>query len=551
MSESSALQDSAVHFADAPAGVTARRRLGAFYTPDELATSLVHWALAGKPGRLLEPSFGGCSFLRASIAEAVRLGGSPADVVGADIDEASAAPGAEELIADGLPRENVIYRDFLKLAPSEIGRFRAVVGNPPFVRHHWQHADWQRSGQELMRAAGVSVSQRASAWAYFLVHAVSLLEPNGRLAFVLPGSALHADYATSVLTFLEGRFAEVRLLRLRERVFDAQEEAVIVLADRLGAGPSEARAADVDSVEALSTLLGAPVTTAGLSVPEIKWGVLTKATRGLLTEVLADKRVSRLASIATVRIGVVTGANDVFVRTPQEIPDLVGVRGFPVISRSAWLTAPAFRQADFAARDHAGDRTRLLVIDGAWRRRGQLAEELTAWEAEGIDERSHCRRRKRWYCLSDTDAPEAFLPYMGALPRGLVLNHAQATCTNAIHRINFADDIDPPTAATSTWTSLFQVCAEIYGRHYGGGVLKLEPTAAGSLPVIARAAPSTHLDNAFAAFAARDSARGRDLLDQLFLIDELGLDQGDVDALKKAARDLKRWREETRDVERG
>lgn len=302
------------------------------------------------------------------------------------------------------------------------------------------------------------------------------------------GALSLSPQATEVLATAQrlGRRASACLLQHGGRADsaggDAQEEAVIVLADQLGAGPTRARAADVDSVEALGECLGARMATAGLPVSEIKWGPLTKATRDRLTELLADKRVSRLASIATIRIGVVTGANEVFVRAPEEIPDLVGVRGFPVVSRSAWLTTPAFREADLAARDSVGDRTRLLVIERAWRRRGRLAEELTGWEAESVDERSHCRRRERWYCLSDIRPPDAFLPYMGASPRGLVLNASGATCTNAIHRVDFADGIDGAVVAASTWTSLFEVCAEIFGRHYGGGVLKLEPTAAGAVP---------------------------------------------------------------------
>lgn len=38
--------------------------------------------------------------------------------------------------------------------------------------------------------------------------------------------------------------------------------------------------------------------------------------------------------------------------------------------------------------------------------------------------------------------------------------------------------------AVSSWSSLTQLCVEMFGRHYGGGILKLEISAAKRLPVI-------------------------------------------------------------------
>ena len=46
--------------------VEPRRLLGAYYTPDELATVLVEWALELGKGTVLDPSFGGCAFLNAA-----------------------------------------------------------------------------------------------------------------------------------------------------------------------------------------------------------------------------------------------------------------------------------------------------------------------------------------------------------------------------------------------------------------------------------------------------------------------------------------------------
>ena len=44
-----------------------RRKSGIFYTPDHLAAKLANWSIRSRSERILDPSFGGCAFLRASL----------------------------------------------------------------------------------------------------------------------------------------------------------------------------------------------------------------------------------------------------------------------------------------------------------------------------------------------------------------------------------------------------------------------------------------------------------------------------------------------------
>src|SRR5437867_2465975 len=114
-----------------------QKRLGAFYTPEPVARSLVRWALDGRRTPLLDPSFGGCVFLTTGLDELSRLGvrNAPALVFGIDIDPRTTRRHAEKLVGLGVPASNFIYRDFLDLTPESLngsGAFGAVVGNPPY-----------------------------------------------------------------------------------------------------------------------------------------------------------------------------------------------------------------------------------------------------------------------------------------------------------------------------------------------------------------------------------------------------------------------------------
>ena len=176
--------------------VSPRRLLGAFYTPDALATVLTRWALDGCAGSVLDPSYGGCAFLRAAV-DVLREQGTihPERLVyGVDVDP-QCATYARGLVA---PR-NHITADFLSLRPHSTrgAPFKAIVGNPPYVRHHWLRGMKRRAARAALKRAGVALRATASTWAYFVVHAVSFLAPGGQLAMLVPEAVLQADYATT------------------------------------------------------------------------------------------------------------------------------------------------------------------------------------------------------------------------------------------------------------------------------------------------------------------------------------------------------------------
>lgn len=97
--------------------VSPRRLLGAFYTPDDLATVLTRWALAAGPGTVLDPSYGGCAFLRAAVRvlrdHHVKRAGEL--VYGVDIDP-DCVKYAEGLVAP----TNHVTANFLTLNPDSM-----------------------------------------------------------------------------------------------------------------------------------------------------------------------------------------------------------------------------------------------------------------------------------------------------------------------------------------------------------------------------------------------------------------------------------------------
>jgi adenine-specific DNA methylase len=445
----------------------------------------------------MDPSYGGCAFLRVGLDELSSLGaGSPQEsVYGTDIDGESAR-WASHLIAAGVPASHLLASDFLSLLPGqELPLVGALVGNPPYVRHHRLTSGATATALAAMERAGVALNGRANLWAYFVIHAAQFVKEAGRMALLLPGSALHADYAQPVLRHLADKFGEVLLVRIGERVFDdAQEETVVLLASRAGERSDNVRTQECRGLKELSAFLGAGPTTSTSSEYEADWkrSILDPAGRRLFEGLLdRSSHLVTLGSIAEVRIGTVTGANEFFITTPSEIESLqMQEHSVDVIARSVWLTGSTFALEELRSKGNAGQRTKLLSLpaDLDISKYPALSDRIRAAERKGVHLRTKCQRHPHpWWSLGNIPIPDAFLPYMGAHHRGLVANASRSASTNAIHQIRWGGHLSENAksgAILSSWSSLTALSAELYGRSYGGGVLKVEPSVAKRLLIL-------------------------------------------------------------------
>jgi adenine-specific DNA-methyltransferase len=522
-----------------------RKALGAFYTPPDMARKLVEWSLRAPTDTVLDPSFGGLVFLKAARERLLELGADPSSVgsqiYGVDLDQVAVRTAiAEASLADC----QLIQADFFHVKPSQELTFTANLGNPPYVRYQaWNGS--AKKAHSIAKDMGVPLTRLSSTWAPFILHGCRFLERGGRMGQVLPAEFLHSQYARPVADFLVSSFESVTIVLFETKVFPtALEEVLLLFADGYGFGP--ARGIGVVTARDLSELTLEKIDGKGRGyldrdLPLLR--LLPKRTQSLYRLLARDPQVRVLGDFASVDIGIVTGANDFFLRARAEVEE----RGFDGslfkigIAKATDLEGARFSATDVDALESRGRRTALLDARRASEEALGTVEELVReGEKRKLHERYKCRIRSPWFALpiSRRGPPDAFLTYMNnAFPR-LVLNEARALSTNTIHNVSMVNGGSAAALSVAFYNSLTLLSAELVGRSYGGGILKLEPTEAERLLI-----PPTSEGLKDALPAVDEALRARDLDAVLDLVDPLvlyplGLSRAQVAGLRRAREKL-------------
>jgi adenine-specific DNA-methyltransferase len=455
---------------------TKRKLLGSFYTPPQVADYLSAWAIRSPDDVVLEPAAGDGVFLEAAAERFRALGATSLEskLIGVEIDAREARRAR-----DRVPGSDVRTGSFLDLGPRELPNATVVLGNPPFIRYQVLASEVRRQSASRASLQGVDISLLASSWAHFVVHAVSFLEPKyGRLALVLPAELLHSDYGRAIREFLARRFRSLTTIVFDSPIFsDAHVDALLLLADQQG--PRGRHSLRVSGAAALSAL------TVPKLRPEpfdLRWHIgVDRAIARMYGELVEAGSAFRLGSVASVDIGIVTGADGFFILSAADIARL----RLSETNTSRVVAGPR----DVRGLSLRRSETRWLLNlprDSVIPTGSHLARYLAHGKHDlRLTDRHKVGRREPWYTVPMPRLkPQLLLPYMSHGSPRLVANNIGARATNLIHSVGLTSrDINARVLAAASLSWICSLSAEIEGRVYGGGVLKLEPRDAERLLV--------------------------------------------------------------------
>ena len=451
--------------------VTPEQR-GAVYTPGPVAEAMCRWAIRSPAESVLDPAAGDGVFLRASSRRLEALGAPEPDCFGIDID-----PEAAE-------QSGAIHADFFGWHATADHAFDAVLGNPPYVRSHQFPEPSRRLAFAGMRDLGMRPSRLMSTWAPFVALASARVRPGGRMALVVPEELLTIGYATELRHRLRQRFRALTICIPPRKLFaSVQQATVLLLADDSPSSEPGLHLLDYGDLcngryEAARPAPVWPWTT--------KWThiLLPERARRQVEDFVTNLEWRPLSAYARVEVGIVTGNNAYFLLDQRRADGIRRENLVPALSRTHQVPGTFFRQDEFDALTGQDAPMQMLNLQcpPSDLDRGE-SDYVERGVADGVSGGYKCRNRSPWYAVPSVRRSDAVLfRQSGRFPR---IVHLEQPCavTDTMHRIRWRDGVCGRRVATgflNVWTLL---CAELFGRSYGGGVLELMPSEARNLPV--------------------------------------------------------------------
>ncbi|WP_200844719.1 MULTISPECIES: class I SAM-dependent methyltransferase [unclassified Novosphingobium] len=520
---------------------------GGYYTPAPLARWLASWAVQKATDRILEPSCGDGAFVDAAALRLMELGASIGDTVqqvqGVEIVPTEAEKARTRLRASlGLPGNQVVKTaDFFNWLELDDGGYDCVVGNPPFIRYQAFPEPSRSQAMDLMVREGLKANKLTNIWVPFVVAAASKLRKGGRMALVLPAELLQVTYAAQLRSFLTERFSRIDVIACNELFFDrAEQEVVLLLADGCRkATTAKCRVALTEAATVREITTHKPKEILSKTLPKsvehsnekwLKYFLQPKEIE-FMREVRTNGVAAPLKEHGSIDVGVVTGKNEFFVLNDEQVKEW-GLEKLtvPLVSRAVQMKGASINKDEWEGLVKNGDRVHLLYLNET------LANSIPAralryileGENQGFQTGYKCSIRSPWYNVPSVWIPDGFFfRQIYDFPR-VVLNNANATSTDTIHRLR-ADQ--PEKVVSNIYTHLTAASAEIEGRSYGGGVLELEPTEAERMlmPATLKAAmPLKEVDRLVRAGRLDDVLFENDRL----VLEALGLNKADCVMLR-------------------
>jgi hypothetical protein len=386
-----------------------------------------------------------------------------------------------------------------------------------------------------------------NSWAAFVVHASQFVKPDGRLGLVLPAELLSVNYAAQVRRFLLQRFATVRLVMFEELVFPGVlEEVVLLLAEGTGPAPCF----EVHQARDLTALTHAETATWLGFTPEQngKWtpALLPADAFDSFQGIVSGGGFAPLLTWGETSLGAVTGNNAFFALTADEVAaHRIPERELRAISPPGSRHLRGLNFSDAALEEQVRDGAACyLFVPDADKPSAAALRYIELGASQNIQAGYKCRNRKPWWRVPLVKVPDLFLTYMDYERPRLVANEARALHLNSLYGVMLRHgmkELGRDILPMATLNSATLLAAEMIGRSYGGGLLKLEPNEADKWPVPSEAmlrATANDLRSArpqlATALRGNDIAAATKIVDRILLTGYLGLKSAEVVRLREA-----------------
>ena len=325
-------------------------------------------------------------------------------------------------------------------------KYDGVIMNPPYIRHE-KIDDMENYGitkSKLLRNTIFSkLPKTANLYMYFVVKAISVLKANGELIVIFPESWLNSKGGTTFKSLLSSHCSVEKRIHVNGKAFeeDALVDVIIL------------------KLKKNSSLLDCEPLYVNIDGNNI-----------CKREVAQFKRISNnrvpFTSYATIRRGLTTGCNDIFVN-PQVITDESNL--IDIISSPKSVVG-------FSTKKAITDK--LLIVENGVQINDNLKAYFRNWEERILETEkpktlaTKIKNGETWYSISRIDCNGIIFGYMVRNDMRFILNDLGIIARDNFYVITPKIDFFIMLALLNNYYIYAQL--ENNGRKYGGGMLKLQ-----------------------------------------------------------------------------
>lgn len=517
-----------------------KKRNGIYYTPPELSSLITNYLKASDPARkfynVLEPSCGDCRFVK-TIKTGLKVDGK---IIGIEKDKKV----YRKILLDSelVDKKIKIYnRDFLDFAISNRLRFDLILGNPPYVEYKNIGIDVQKkilkNKDHFYRYGNVR-----NLWQIFFNECLDMLDEKGVMSLILPTEILQVSYASQLRSLVLKKFKYIEIITIGNGVFPELQQRVIVFI-----GHKEHKLSGVSFKKMLSSN-EAPL---ALSISEDefvekekiedKWiNNRVSELQNSLVKRIIKKYPQRISDFCNSSTGIVTGANEFFLRSKEESKiDTVLKYHRPILQRGEYVDhCLDFQMEDFEYHQEKGGKSYLLSINNNVITNKKIQLQITNAEKIGISKRYKCSQRVPWYNVNGIDVGEGyFFKRIYKYPK-LVKNSANVLATDVAYKIKMKSGFKIESLIFSFYNSFTLAQTELAGRIYGG-VLELTPSEFKSLNIPYTNITKAQFKKADKVFRdTKDINQLIDYVDGIVFKKNISIKQSDLSKLQKLRRTL-------------
>jgi adenine-specific DNA-methyltransferase len=454
-----------------------RKQFAQFFTPKLIAQFMNEWILGNKDLKnVLEPAIGLGIFSRELLSFKPDI-----NIKSFEVDK-----HIYEIASNYFSKNkniNIILQDYMY--NDWQNHYDGIICNPPYFK--FNDYDNKSILKEMEVKLNCKLNGFTNLYTLFLLKSMHQLNPNGRLAYVVPSEFLNSDYGKLVKTHLlkTKTLRYIIVVNFEENVFaDALTTASIILCANDG-WTDKVKFTELQNINDLDkmkkVIFSYPKPQKKYSYsfnkldPTIKWRCYYQKQNSS-----NYKNLVLFTKYAKVMRGIATGANDYFTfnLSKGKQYSINEKHLLPCMCKSMNVKQSFFMKSDFEMLKQQ-DKD-IFLLNAANADDSNVVKYLRLGQEQGIDKRYLTARRNPWYSLENRQPAPIWLSVFNRAGLKFVRNEANISNLTTFHCIYPAwnnlfshTDIDLLFAYLLTDTAK-QIFAD-NSREYGNGLQKFEP----------------------------------------------------------------------------